>query len=447
MSKMQPHLLVSWLIFFALVGGYLLMATQFPLAYIVATYEDLVGEWTQVFLFATTMLLSARLAFRKINGRWFFALLTLACFYVVGEEISWGQRIFDIPTPDFFLTHNQQNETNLHNFFTGPIKSTSKNLLEYLLAAGLTGYGLVYPFLIRLRLPFALWFNEKGLAFPPLYLWPFFVLSGFLELGYLKFNEAELAEILIPLALAIMSLNYLQAVRGGFSLTEPAHWQAPQSGRLAKHTALTLITVILLALGTTAACYSSPRLGPEIAKRYLNGVEKFAGRYQLHENWKLAARLYALVEEKKPQRTDILRELYRCHLQLGNTEKAQHFLEKAEQTDLDYLAKHTLSVATHLSLVETYELLKATDIAADHLEGSLLIAARNKKRNPQNDSAAYWLGRALEKSGSLTAAKQEYQRALELRPGSLKYRKALLSLRRRLESGNEAGDLKNRSSS
>jgi hypothetical protein len=41
------------------------MATKFPLAYIVATYEDLVGEWAQVFLFVTTLLFSARLAISK----------------------------------------------------------------------------------------------------------------------------------------------------------------------------------------------------------------------------------------------------------------------------------------------------------------------------------------------------------------------------------------------
>jgi hypothetical protein len=41
-----------------------------------------------------------------------WALLMFLCF---GEEISWGQRIFDIPTPDFVAEVNTQGEINLHN--------------------------------------------------------------------------------------------------------------------------------------------------------------------------------------------------------------------------------------------------------------------------------------------------------------------------------------------
>ena len=31
------------------------------------------------------------------------------------EEISWGQRIFGIESPEWFLKHNRQVETNVHN--------------------------------------------------------------------------------------------------------------------------------------------------------------------------------------------------------------------------------------------------------------------------------------------------------------------------------------------
>ena len=213
MKQENAHKLAAWLFFFVIVGGYFLMAAKFPLAYIVATYEDLIGEWAQVYLFAATMLLSIRVAWYKSSYRPFFAVLALACFYVVGEEISWGQRIFNLTTPEFFETHNLQNETNLHNFFTGPISTTLKQSLEYLIALGLVVYGLLYPLLVAVRWRLALWFSNKGLPHPPLYLWPFFVLSAYLELGFISFNEAEIAEILIPLALAIMATNYLLALR------------------------------------------------------------------------------------------------------------------------------------------------------------------------------------------------------------------------------------------
>lgn len=43
------------------------------------------------------------------------ALVTLACIYFAGEEVSWGQHLFGWHTPDSIATLNDQNETNLHN--------------------------------------------------------------------------------------------------------------------------------------------------------------------------------------------------------------------------------------------------------------------------------------------------------------------------------------------
>jgi hypothetical protein len=52
--------------------------------------------------------------------RGIFHLLLFLLFLVVGmEEISWGQRIFDWETPPFFEEINVQNETNIHNLFSG----------------------------------------------------------------------------------------------------------------------------------------------------------------------------------------------------------------------------------------------------------------------------------------------------------------------------------------
>lgn len=40
---------------------------------------------------------------------------TLGCFYLAGEELSWGQQLFQWQTPDEIAALNDQNETNLHN--------------------------------------------------------------------------------------------------------------------------------------------------------------------------------------------------------------------------------------------------------------------------------------------------------------------------------------------
>ena len=57
----------------------------------------------------------------KTQGQIFKAfciLLALAFFVVAGEEISWGQRIFDVSTPEAIQDQNRQGEINLHNLET-----------------------------------------------------------------------------------------------------------------------------------------------------------------------------------------------------------------------------------------------------------------------------------------------------------------------------------------
>jgi hypothetical protein len=49
------------------------------------------------------------------DGRMWYALLAVACLLVAGEEISWGQRLFEIPTPPELWRLNRQHELNLHN--------------------------------------------------------------------------------------------------------------------------------------------------------------------------------------------------------------------------------------------------------------------------------------------------------------------------------------------
>lgn len=58
----------------------------------------------------------------------FFLLLGLLFFFIFGEEISWGQRIFNIDTPEIIAEINVQKEINLHNlsFFHGDDSSGAR---------------------------------------------------------------------------------------------------------------------------------------------------------------------------------------------------------------------------------------------------------------------------------------------------------------------------------
>lgn len=50
------------------------------------------------------------------------AFVALVFIFGAGEEISWGQRIFNVESHEFFEAHNAQGEMNLHNLKVNGVK-------------------------------------------------------------------------------------------------------------------------------------------------------------------------------------------------------------------------------------------------------------------------------------------------------------------------------------
>lgn len=76
---------------------------------------------------------------------WCF-LASLCSLYVAGEEVSWGQHLFDWSTPEFWQRINDQKETNFHN-----TSSWFDQKPKLLLQIGVYAGGLVAPFLMARR--------------------------------------------------------------------------------------------------------------------------------------------------------------------------------------------------------------------------------------------------------------------------------------------------------
>ncbi len=53
--------------------------------------------------------------FLRTQRNFVFCLLGIFCFMACGEEISWGQRILKLQTPEYLKKINRQDEINLHN--------------------------------------------------------------------------------------------------------------------------------------------------------------------------------------------------------------------------------------------------------------------------------------------------------------------------------------------
>lgn len=104
---------------------------------------------TAIVLFASGILLLIRLWLGRASG-WVFVTVTgLACLaflFVAGEEISWGQRIFDRESSEFFQDNNAQGETNLHNLEFNGVK-INKLIFGQLLTVLIVFYIIIWPLL------------------------------------------------------------------------------------------------------------------------------------------------------------------------------------------------------------------------------------------------------------------------------------------------------------
>ncbi len=78
--------------------------------------ESLTALW---FLLAGVLLFAAAWKEPGLFRRCVYILGGLAMVFVVGEEVSWGQRVFGFETPGFLASLNEQNEFTVHNTANG----------------------------------------------------------------------------------------------------------------------------------------------------------------------------------------------------------------------------------------------------------------------------------------------------------------------------------------
>lgn len=110
--------------------------------------EDGPLEWSTVVGLMLLCILCIRrvVVLRRERARLFLAMTALYAvifLFGAGEEISWGQRIFQVESSEFFLEHNAQGETNLHNLVVGDTK-----LNKLIFAKGMALVFLIYLFVM-----------------------------------------------------------------------------------------------------------------------------------------------------------------------------------------------------------------------------------------------------------------------------------------------------------
>jgi hypothetical protein len=135
--------------------------------------EDGIAEWLTVagLVLGSFVCISRFARLRTTRSRWFLFVticLGLFLFFAAGEEISWGQRILGLTTPEYFQQHNAQKETNLHNLIVGGVK-LNKLFFSVILVALLGIYLVLTPVLYLKSSIVKKLLNASGVPVPQWY--------------------------------------------------------------------------------------------------------------------------------------------------------------------------------------------------------------------------------------------------------------------------------------
>lgn len=135
--------------------------------------EDGFIEWLTVLpLLITSVIALTYLAKLSSKRSWMFSVVVLMiagfCFFSAGEEVSWGQRIFHIKTPEYFAEHNTQDELNIHNLVVDG-ESVNKLVFSQLFIAAAVLYLVGLPILYNKNLNFKNFTNRAGVPVARLY--------------------------------------------------------------------------------------------------------------------------------------------------------------------------------------------------------------------------------------------------------------------------------------
>ena len=152
----RPPLRTNWrkkaiLMFPILAVIFFLAAKVFiPVAYRHLVREDSLLETAQAIMYFLSFAVALGIAVRfRRRGLRLHALaylvLSLGFLFIFFEELSWGQRIFHIASPDFFRVNNWQREITLHN-----IRGLNSLLHHAFLVVGLYG-AMAWLFVRRMK--------------------------------------------------------------------------------------------------------------------------------------------------------------------------------------------------------------------------------------------------------------------------------------------------------
>jgi hypothetical protein len=170
-----PKIIIAAVILLLGIVAYgLVLLHQDEEAFLLWIREDGLVEWLTFFVliatsaFSFTMLLTFSRSGADGRAKKVWLFFGFLFFFVAMEEISWGQRVFGIESPEWFLKHNRQFETNVHNLVVCGVNLNKAIFGTFL---GIIGFTYVFglSILYRLHRKFKDFINRWAIPIPQIY--------------------------------------------------------------------------------------------------------------------------------------------------------------------------------------------------------------------------------------------------------------------------------------
>ena len=199
------------------IFSFIIVSTVFLFYYSNSLYnlfveEDGIIEYsTAIFLLSVSIYLinkllkTVKVISTKNTG---IVLFSIIFFFGFGEEISWGQRIFNIETPQFFVENNLQSETNIHNLMIGGVK-LNKLIFTNTLFFIFSFYFLAIPYLYAKSNSLKSIINKFSIVIPKYSQSIIFICSSIIIYLFDHDRISEVWECLFAFTMLITSINPL----------------------------------------------------------------------------------------------------------------------------------------------------------------------------------------------------------------------------------------------
>lgn len=245
---MPSKLTISFLYLIVISTYFIIFLDQIHIVWLCREDGPVENMGTVFFIIASGLFLAAyfysagagnSLAFFRTHRNVWYLLLGILFLICFGEEISWGQRIFNWPTPKWLYEINAQGETNLHNIWlfhghgSNPagsqesIWSMTFNMHK-LFSMFWLFFCVIVPLMERVSLKSRIFLKHIGMPITPLWIGVFFlthaaafhlIYNSLADLPYnvvLRLNElkeSNYAFIFIILAYHELRRNLMHSAR------------------------------------------------------------------------------------------------------------------------------------------------------------------------------------------------------------------------------------------